>query len=185
VSPSGRPKALVPRLCRLVVLRVSPGLPPSDICCFRSSGLPQIGFLSGSMMNPRFARTLHPRSIQLTSLQVAPKFHLPAAPRMNLQTQSSLAFLPTLRCFLNLYPLFACRRTGLLRTTINQFLIACRAGLQSVAFFTGLLCRLCRLLPLPFRSFHSLRITASTGFATVRSTFRNCPIFVRSPQPFH
>jgi len=57
--------------------------------------------------------------------------------------------------------------------------------LKPVAFLTGLLCRLCRLLPLPFRSFRSLRIKASTGFATVRSTFRNRPIFVRSPQPFH
>jgi hypothetical protein len=56
--------------------------------------------------------------------------------------------------------------------------------LKPVAFFTGLLCRLRRLPPLPFRSFRSLRIKASTGFATVRSTFRNCPIFVRSPQPF-
>jgi hypothetical protein len=130
---SGCPEALIPRLCRLVALRVSPNLPPSDICRFRSSGLPQIGFLGGSMMNPRFARTLHPRSIQLTFLQVAPKLPLPAAPRMNLQTHSGLAFLPTLRCSLNLYPLFACRRTGLLRTTINQFPIACRAGLQSVS----------------------------------------------------
>jgi len=57
--------------------------------------------------------------------------------------------------------------------------------LKPVAFFTGLLCRLRRLPPLPFRSFRSLRIKASTGFATVRSAFRNCPISVRSPQPFH
>jgi hypothetical protein len=57
--------------------------------------------------------------------------------------------------------------------------------LKPVAFFTGLLCRLCRPLPLPFRSFHSLRIKASTGFATIRSAFRSRPIFVRSPQPFH
>ena len=56
--------------------------------------------------------------------------------------------------------------------------------LKPVAFFTGLLCRLCRLPSLPFRSFRSLGINASTSFATVRFTFRNCPIFVRSPQPF-
>jgi len=57
--------------------------------------------------------------------------------------------------------------------------------LKPVAFFTGPLCRLCRLPRLPFRSVRSLGINASTGFATVRSTFRNRPIFVRSPQPFH
>jgi hypothetical protein len=56
---------------------------------------------------------------------------------------------------------------------------------KPVAFVLGLLCRLCRQLPLPFRSFRSLRIEASTGIATVRSAFRNRPIFVRSPQPFH
>jgi len=57
--------------------------------------------------------------------------------------------------------------------------------LKPVALFTGLLCRLCRPSPLPSRSFRSLGIKASTGFATVRSAFRNRPIFVRSPQPFH
>jgi hypothetical protein len=57
--------------------------------------------------------------------------------------------------------------------------------LKPVAFCTGPLCQLCRQVPLPFRSFRSLRIKALLGFATVRSAFRNCPIFVRSPQPFH
>jgi hypothetical protein len=57
--------------------------------------------------------------------------------------------------------------------------------LKPVAFFTGLLCRLCCHPPLPVRNFRSLRINASAGFATVRSVFRNCPIFVRSPQPFN
>jgi hypothetical protein len=57
--------------------------------------------------------------------------------------------------------------------------------LQARCIRTGLLCRLCRLPRLPFRSFRSLRIKASTGFATVRSAFRNRPIFVRSPQLFH
>jgi len=56
--------------------------------------------------------------------------------------------------------------------------------LKPVAISTGLLCWLCRLPPLPVRSFRSLRINAPAGFATVRSAFRNCPIFVRSPQPF-
>jgi len=57
--------------------------------------------------------------------------------------------------------------------------------LKPVAFPIGLLCRLCRLPLLPFRSFRSLGINAPTSFATVRSAFRNRPIFVRSPQPFH
>jgi len=57
--------------------------------------------------------------------------------------------------------------------------------LKPVAFSTGPLCQLCRQVPLPFRSFRSLRINALPGFATVRSAFRNCPIFVRSPQPFY
>jgi len=56
---------------------------------------------------------------------------------------------------------------------------------KPVSFLPGLLCRLCRLYPLPIGSFRSLWINASTGFATIRSAFRNCPIFVRSPQPFH
>jgi len=56
--------------------------------------------------------------------------------------------------------------------------------LKPVAFCTGPLCQLCHQVPLPFRSFRSLRIKALHGLATVRSAFRNCPIFVRSPQPF-
>ena len=38
--------------------------------------------------------------------------------------------------------------------------------------------------PLPFGSITSLGIKASAGFAACQPAFRDCPISVRSPQPF-
>jgi len=75
---------------------------------------------------------------------------------------------------------FRLRRQLLVRPSVRL-----HPRLKPVAFFTGLLCRLCRQLSLTFGSFRSLGINATASFATVRSTFRNRPIFVRSPQPFH
>jgi hypothetical protein len=53
--------------------------------------------------------------------------------------------------------------------------------LKPVAFFTGLLCRLCRLLPLPFRSFRSLGINASAGFTFRCSDHRDRGVLKSAP----
>jgi len=71
------PRILVHRRCRMVDLRVPPDFAPSGRSVSASPGCPASTATAGSMMSPRFARTLHPRAILRATPRVSP-LHAPA-----------------------------------------------------------------------------------------------------------
>jgi len=103
------PHLLVHRRCRLVDLRVPPGLAPSGRSVSTSPGCPVSAATAGSMMSPRLCSNFASAAIPQAIPRVSP-LHAPAGCAADESSSSFGSCNPcsTLRCNLNLFRSSTC-----------------------------------------------------------------------------